>query len=244
MITDHYWREALDGDPAIIGRWLSVGPGQLRVIGVLPPHFRGKDRGLAVDLFVPVQTAAGALRSVRLSDVHRTDFELLARLRPDSTIEQVREEADGILRQLERTGQEPARARHASLVAFQDTQLAVKLLFLAILVVLIGIAAANLANLRLVENESRRQETGIRLALGAEPAQLARAHVAEALLLTVAGTAGGILIAWRLVGVVSELLTAGRNYLDDGIRLDVRTVAFTSLALIAVTLVSSLIPLT
>lgn len=243
VITDHYWREALGGDPAIIGRWLPVGPGQLRVIGVLPPHFRGKDRGLAVDLFVPVQTAAGALRSVSLSDIYRTDFALLARLRPNVTINQAREEVDGILRQLERAGQEPARSRHASMVPFQDTQLAVKLLFLAILMLLIGIAAANLANLRLVENESRRQETGIRLALGAGPVQLARTHIAEALLLTGAGTAVGIVIASRLVGVVSELLTAGRNYLDYGIRLDIRTLAFTSLALITVTMVSSLIPL-
>lgn len=243
VITDHYWREALGSDPAIIGHWLPVGPGQLRVIGVLPPHFRGKDRGLAVDLFVPVQAAAGVLRSVRLSDIHRTDFELLARLRPNRTIEQAREEADSILRQLDRGGQEPTRSRHANLGPFEDTQPAVKLLFMAILVLLIGIAAANLANLRLVENESRRQETGIRLALGAGPAQLARGHAAEALLLTVAGTVVGIVIASRLVGAVSELLTSGRNYLDYGIRLDTRTLAFTSLALIAVTLVSSLIPL-
>ena len=242
VITDQYWKQALNGDPAVIGRTLPVGPAQLRIIGILPPGFRGKDRGLAVDLFAPVQTAAGALQSVRFSDMRRTDFELLARLRPHVTLNQARTEADAILRGLERDGREPGRARRAGLQEFQQKP-AGRLVFLAILVLLIVIAAANIANLRLVENENRRQETGIRLALGAGPAQLARTHLAEALLFTAAGTAIGIPIALWLIRLASVLLSAGFSERDYGVRVDLRTLAFSALALVLLALISSLIPL-
>ncbi len=59
VVAHKDWKDALGGDPAIIGRTLAVGPAVLRVIGVLPPAFTGANRGLLVSLFIPPQTLFG-----------------------------------------------------------------------------------------------------------------------------------------------------------------------------------------
>jgi predicted permease len=243
VLSDHYWKQALAGDPAVIGRALPVGRSLLHVVGVLPPGFQGIQRGLLVDLFAPVQAAFGSLGSVNPADTRSTDFELLGHLRPQVTLEQARADADAVLRQLEREGRAPGPQRRATLRPFQEEQLAVKIVFLATLALLVVVAAANVANLRLVDNENRRRETGIRLALGAGPMALARAHLAETLLLSTAGTAFGLLIAAWLIRLAVSLLYAGRPYLDFGIRLDSRTFAFSSTALLVVALIAAMIPL-
>jgi predicted permease len=63
------------------------------------------------------------------------------------------------------------------------------------------------------------------------------------LLLSVAGTAAGLLITAWLIRLAPALLYAGRRYVDYGIRLDGRTFAFSSMALLLVMFVSGLIPL-
>ncbi len=243
VLTDHYWKQALAGDPAIVGRELRVGRGLLHVIGVLPPGFQGTERSIRVDLFAPSQTAFGALGSINPADTRGTYFVLIGRLRPGVSLETARSEADAVLRQVERDGRAPGLERRAGLLEFEPAQLQVKIVLLAMLALLVVIAAANLANLRLVENESRRHEIGIRIALGAGQAALARSHLAETLLLSAAGTALGFGVAAWLVRLAPALLYAGKNYVDYGIRLDGRTFAFGAAALLLVTLISALIPL-
>lgn len=196
-----------------------------------------------MDLFAPVEAAFGALGSVNPADTTSTDFELLARVRPGVALDRARAEADGILRQVERDGRAPGPGRHAGFAALQEEQLPVKILFVGTLVLLVLVASANVANLRLVDNESRRHETGIKLALGAGRGELTRTHLAETLLLSVTGTAAGLLIAAWLIRLVPALLYAGRRYQDFGIRLDGRTFAFSSLALLVVMFLSALIPM-
>lgn len=243
VISDHYWKQALAGDPAIIGRVLQVGRGVLHIAGVLPPGFQGTRRGLVVDLFAPVQSTSGTLTSENRPDASSTDFELLGRLRPGITLARARSEADAVLRQVEKEGRAPGPQRRAALEPFAPEQFTVKIVFVAALTMLVVIAAANVANLRLVDNESRRRETGIRLALGAGRAALARAHLAEALLLSAAGTAAGLLIATWLIRWMPALLYAGKRDFDFGIRLDSRTFAFSSATLLLVALIAALIPL-
>ena len=182
VISDHYWKTALGTDPELVGRTLQVGSSVLQVMGILPPGFQGNVRGIVVDLFAPEQAAFGSLGQANPSDAKADDFELLGRLQPGVNFEQARVEADAVLRQVEADGRAPGPKRRAAMEPFVPDQIAEKLGYLSILVLLLVIAAANVANLRLVENESRRRETGIRLALGAGRMTLARAHLAEALL--------------------------------------------------------------
>jgi predicted permease len=247
VITDHYWQTTLRADPAIIGRTLPVGSTMLRIIGVLPPGFAGPNRGLRVDLFVPPRTMFGPLKMSRAEAVHGTDFELLGRLRPGVTDEQARAELTAILHQVEAEGRAPAPERKAALEDFTERSLGAKLssnaVLLAVAVLLVLIAAGNLANLRLVENEGRRQETGIRLALGAGRGALAQQHLAETALLGGFGLAAGIALAAFLLRLAPALFYGGRKYVDFGIHLDLRTFAFSCSALLLVVLIGGMVPL-
>jgi len=246
VLSDRYWRDALKADPAAIGRTLPVGNSSLRVIGILPPEFSGIWRGIAVDLFVPA-AAWFRMGMGRATDVRFTDYDLLARLRPGATLAQAQAECEAVLRRMEKDNVAPAPARKALLESYTEQGMGAKLksnaVMLGVIVLLVLIAAANLANLRLVENESRRRETGVRLALGAGLRDLAEAHLVEAALLGATGAGLGVLLAAWLVRAAPALFYAGSRTTDYHIRMDARTLLFSSAALLAVATIGALIPL-
>jgi predicted permease len=243
VIADHYWRNALAGDVHIVGRTLAVGNASLKIVGVLPPGFSGTHRGLLVDLFVPPQTFFGSLGFKDHLDQHLADFEVLGRLRPGATLEQAQREEEATLRQLQSDGREPAPGRQAALFPFVELKGILIAAIMAPFVLVLLVAAANLANLRLVDNEARRREAGIRLALGATRANMLRQHGSETLLLCGLGTALGLILAAWLIDLVPAVVYAGESYLDYGVRLDSRTFAFSAAALLMVAAIGSLIPL-
>ena len=247
VLSHRYWLNALHGDPAALGRELAVGPASLRIIGILPPDFTGVTRGIATDLFVPAQTYFGSLALADANDARRTDYEALGRLRAGATVPQARAEVDAILRDLDRNGLAPAPGRTGAVESFSPLGLGARLqanaVMLAVIVLLIVIAAANLANLRMVENEARRRETGIRMALGAGRADFARQHLVESLALSSLGTAVGLVLAWSLVRLAPSVLYGGQRFAEYHIRLDGRVFAFAALALLAVALLGAAVPL-
>jgi len=243
VLSDHYWRTALGGDAHIVGRTLPVGHAVLTVTGVLPAGFTGINRGLLVELFVPPETFFGSLDFKDHLDQHLADFEVVGRLRPGATIELARQEEEAALRKLQTDGLEPAPGRTAVVAPFVELKPMMIGLLMAPLALVLLVAAANLANLRLIDNEARRRETGIRLALGAGRAHLLRQHWSETFLLCLTGTALGLLVASWVIDFFPALLYAGDNYFDFGIRLDIRTFAFSAAALLLVAVMGSLIPL-
>ena len=243
VVTDHYWQTALGGDLHIVGRSLIVGGASLRIMAVLPPAFSGTNRNLVVDLFVPPQTFFGSLGFKDHLDPHLADFEVSARLRPGVTAEQAQREEEAVLRRLEQAGMEPEPGRRAVVQPFEELSIGYAAKLMAPLVLVLLVAAANLANLRLVDNEARRRETGIRLALGAGRPDLLRQHASETLLLCGMGTALGLFVAGWLIDLVPAVLYAGDSFIDYRVRLDARTLAFTVAALLLVIAIGSLIPL-
>ena len=247
VLSNRYWKQALGNDANVIGRSLLVDGAVLRIVGVLPPGFTGTQRGILVDLFVPPQTSFGSLHMASADDIRFTDYETIGRLRPGVSLDRARAEVDAILRQVEKDGRAPAPERRAALDPFTEEGWGAKIesnaAALGVMVLLVLIAAANLANLRLVDNESRRHETGIRLALGAGRMVLARQHLAETLLLSALGTGAGLAVAAWAIRAAPALLYGSKRYIDYGIRLDSRTFGFSSAALLLVALIGALIPL-
>ncbi len=245
VVADHFWKTALGGDLNVVGRALAVGNASLRIVGVLQPGFSDTHRGILVDLFVPPQTFFGSLGYQDRLDQHLADFEVLGRLRPGATVEQAQREAGAILRQLQAEGLEPEPGRTAAVFPFAELKLLFAALLMAPLFLVLLVAAANLANLRLVDNEARRRETAIRLALGAGRGDLLRQHASETLLLCGLGTALGLALAGWLIDVLPAILYAGEfaGHIDFRVRLDGRTFAFSAAALLMVAAIASLIPL-
>ncbi|HMC58105.1 MAG TPA: FtsX-like permease family protein, partial [Candidatus Solibacter sp.] len=104
------------------------------------------------------------------------------------------------------------------------------------------VACANVAQLRLAQAESRKRELGVRLALGAGAWRVARQLLVETGLVSLVGAGLGVLLAQFLMEKAAQFLAAGSVYVDYGIRLDYRVLAFTLLAVMLSVLFAGLAP--
>jgi putative ABC transport system permease protein len=134
---------------------------------------------------------------------------VIGRLRPGVTIEQARGELETIGGRLERarpvlnTGWRPSLfPLHSELVGSTRQALQV---FSGAVGCLLLMACANVANLLLARGASRRKEMAVRGALGAVRARVIRQLLTEHLLLATAGGAGGLLLGWAGVTLVTRL---------------------------------------
>src|SRR5439155_3187742 len=109
-------------------------------------------------------------------------------------------------------------------------------IILAVTVVVLLIACANIANLMLARTIGRQHELSVRRALGATRWRVARQLVVESLVLASAGAAVGLSIAvWGSRAIAAQVSTSiTRVFLD--LSLDWRVTAFTAAVTMATVL--------
>jgi putative ABC transport system permease protein len=187
------WQSAFGGDPAIVGRTITLSGRNYSVVGVMPPSFffPGRD----VQLWTPFGYAPQLMTSSRRPHW----LGVVARRKPGISFERARDDMAAIARQLEQqypdtNTQMGVRLEplHESYTTSPRTALlmlsgAVALLFL--------IVCANIANLQLGRGVSRTRELAIRRALGAGRARILRQLLTESLVLSVVGGALGFALA-------------------------------------------------
>lgn len=104
------------------------------------------------------------------------------------------------------------------------------------------IACVNVATLILSRSATRSRESSVRIALGASRYQLARQLLADAVVISIAGAAFGILLgSWTGQFIPSLLFEQDAEQLQFAS--DVRATAFTSVACVAIMVVCGLAPL-
>jgi len=104
------------------------------------------------------------------------------------------------------------------------------------------IACVNLANLLLARGAARRREVAVRMALGADRWRVARALLAEAAVLSVLGTALGLLLGWVGASVLRGALPIRAPALAHGVGLDVRVLAFSVCLCVLTTALFGVLP--
>jgi putative ABC transport system permease protein len=244
VVSERFWRRASGGDPAFVGRRLSwTGDRALLVVGIAPAEV---DYPLGTDIWAPGATVFDG-RAGRFDAGSRTfsQFELLGRLAPGVSLDQVRAELTVIDRRMAEEFPKDSRPMRVVVEPLLDTVVGnsrrVLMVLFAAAGLVFAIAGVNVAALLLMRESGRRTEVAVRIALGAGLGRLLRQTVSEGLVLGALGAICGLLVARTLLGVV-QWLAPGDVPRVEHAALDLRVLAFCVVAALAWVLALGTVP--
>jgi predicted permease len=199
ILSDGYWQRRFGGDPAVIGRSITVDGRPHEVIGVMPARFTLRDRPM--DLILPTRMNAASPGAQNFC------CDAVARLKPGMTVADANADVDRMLpiyldnylRLIPGAPVDAMQFRAAVRPLKQDVVGnvgQVLWVLLGSISLLLLIACANVANLVLVRAETRGTELALRTALGARSGRLARGLMVESLTLSMIGGLIGVALAY------------------------------------------------
>jgi len=265
VLSYDFWQRRFVGALNIVGTPIKLNQAMLTVIGVAAPGFKGESGGENPDLWIPVLMQPLVVpgqywlhEDAGKSVDKRTWLHAFGRLKPGSTLAAVQTEANVVFKAMMEAFYPPtlepelkknALAQHlvvrdARTGAFNRRDgLATELqILLAVAVLVLLIACANVANLLLARATARRREVGVRLSIGASRLRLFRQFFTESLLLSVFGGITGLLVAWSGSRALVRLLSDPDQQLSLPTDLDWRVLAFTATVTIITGILFGLAP--
>lgn len=249
VISHALWQRRFGGAADIIGRTVQVNGRARTIIGVMPPMFRLPNDYASLrpteawvpEVVDPANLGAWGNRSytglARLKEgvsaaAASSELPLLA----DRWVKAgyVRARPDGSLGGLAR--------RVIPVQEFITGQVRGTLLILfgSVGFVLL-IACANVANLQLARADVRRREVALRTALGAGRGHVVSQLLTESVLLSAAGAAAGLAVAWAGLQIVLTLRPANLPRLDET-SLDGQVLLFTAMLAVITGVLFGLLP--
>lgn len=245
VLSESFWREALDSRDDIIGSTLMIDRTLHVVVGVAAGTIRFPEPG--IDLWIAGRwrwPPPGARRNVSMS------IDVIARLAPGATIDTASRETAQIAGYIAAADPGFLDGLHVQVPQFRVRRLQddlVQPVRPALLALTIGMAlvllaaAANLVNLALARSTARHREMAVRLTLGAGRWRIVRPLLFEQLLLSGLGAAGGAFLAWALLRSAPTFAPASLSRLAD-VRLDGWSLVFTAATALVIGVVVGLLP--
>jgi putative ABC transport system permease protein len=242
VISHWLWASRFGSDPSVVGRKITLAGESYEVIGVMPAEFAVPST--EIGLWRPWNFNLGY---AHLGSPPR-DFRFLfvvARLAPGVSVERAEEDMKGLAAQLAQDFPEENAGWTVEVVPLQEelvgqSRQAILVLFGAVGFVLL-IACANIAALMLVRALGRRQETAIRLVLGASRFHLIRQFLIQSVLLGLLGGALGAVLAYAGLDLLLSI-QSGEIPRAEEIAIDGRILAFTFLVSLVAGILFGLAP--
>jgi predicted permease len=240
VLSHRYWQRRFGGDPALVGSSITLNGKSFTVTGIAPDGFAGLSWAMAVSAFVP----AGAIGSlIESGDAFRDNrgapaWRVIGRLGSGATVESARAEIDLVLARLVAAYPAEHKGSRSMVVpenlARPDPSVAgvlpiVAAVFGAMVLLVLAIACANVANLTLSRAAARHREFVIRCALGASRFRLVRLQIVESLVLACAAGLLGLLLARWAGYALTAFAPAGDIPVNDDHPWDWRIYVFTVL---------------
>jgi predicted permease len=242
ILAAPFWKRRYGSDPSVLGKkiWLDAKP--YTVIGVMPPWFVYSSAfgGSGTQVWTPVSHEAPPYLMQTFED---HEFLAVAQLLPGTTLTSFVDRLRGVQKQIKTDHASPSI--HPSVAgrsmlddAVHDYKTPLYVLLAATGCVLL-IACLNVASLLVARTSARGKEMAIRAALGGGRWRLIREQLTESLLLSLAGGAAGIFLAWgALIWLVRTRHDMNRV---EAIHIDGVVAAFTVVAIVACAVFSGLI---
>ena len=236
VIARGFWSRRFAGDPAIIGRQLTLGGQPYTVVGIAPD---------AAGAFSPAEIYL-ALPVPETSTDRTNSFRVVARVAPGVNHARAEAEVDAVARRHARSS--PSLTNMPEGVVLRSLQEdfvrplrpAFQVLGVAVVLVLL-VACSNVANLVLARALGRRREIAVMAALGASRWRIVRRVLAENFIVAALGGGLGLVLAY--VGVRAlPALSAANLPQADRIQVDGDVILFVSAAAVLAGLLAGLPP--
>ena len=248
VISYDCWKRGFRMDPAVIGETARVNAVAFTIIGVTQPGFQGaRDVGATVDVSLPLATES--LITGQPADdgvIWISWLRVMGRLKPGTTIARAHANLEPVYQQAAMEAHEAYLAKHPDLrrqefstpnltavpggkgEMFARRRYSSQLYLLLVIVgAVLLIACTNTANLLLARSGARSKEMAVRMAVGAGRLRLIRQLLTESVLLSLAGGAAGLILAYWLKDALLNTLPWGNNngVIDPRLNLTVLTFA-------------------
>src|SRR5262252_6162866 len=211
VLSHSLWQKRFNSDPAITDKTIYLNGAAFKVVGVMPEPFLGSIFFLRDSFWAPLTMEQKFGRAADWNtDRNYETFDLYGRLKPGVTTAQAAADLNLVAGRLARsyprenadtkiqlTTEVDGRYRAATKVIRYGGLLAV-----AISVLVLLLACANVANLMLARAAGRAKEFGIRLAIGSGRGRIMRQLLTESVLLALLGGGLGVAFAYWAAGVI------------------------------------------
>jgi putative ABC transport system permease protein len=229
VMTFRAWQEKYGSDPSVVGSTYQINGRAFTIIGVAPAGFVGAKMtsGAMPDLWMPLAAEPMMLGTTARIKNSRIDWlDLIGRVQPGTSPKaleaQIQSELHGWLAshladmnpqekavwQKQTLRLSPGGAGFSNLRRDYSQSL---LLLMGTACCVLLVACANIANLLLARGLKRRQQTAVRVALGASRGRLVRNALLESVMLSLIGGAAGMAVAWAGAKLILSLAFRSAN---------------------------------
>ncbi len=221
VLGNKFWHRHFSGDPAVLGQTIQLLRKNYTIVGVMPTRFTWEDG----DAYLPEKITQDPTKTYYVG----------VRLKP------------GISRATANAALEPLflqfakdTPRHFPTDKFRFTVVGLNdhfvhdlggtlALLLSAVGLLLAIGCGNVSILLLARGTARQHEFAVRTAIGASRSRIIRQLLTESLLLSFTGAALGVLLAYKAIDVIVELLPSNSFPHEAAIRLNLPVLAFSVL---------------
>ena len=256
VISYRLWQQRFAGAAGIVGQSVTIERIPVAVIGVAPPDFFGVEVGRTVDLLLPIRIEPLILPAIPFDD-NVSYLALMLRLKPGQSLATGTAALRAVQPQIRAAAMPHGPAARPG--DFLNTPFTLTsagagvsplrqqfqrplVVMLMVVIFVLVIACANIANLMLARGVARRYELAMRLALGASRWRLVRQFLVESILIASIGTSMALVFAaWASRAIVAQLSTSPVEVVLN-LSPDWRMALFTAGSLIATTLLFGVAP--
>ena len=241
VLSHSYWRAHFSGAESAIGKTILLNRVAVTIAGVAEPRFPALSPGMAEEMWIPLSLLPQLEQhwDNREFDERSWWLFMIARLRPGVAREQAQTAMNAMFLTATSSGEKPlfkpGDAQTLRLIPAQEALIGGRqrlsqplyVMFLAVGIVLL-IACTNVAGLLLSRASGRQKEIAVRFALGASRGRVLRQMLTESVMLSLAGGALGVLLAfWGIQSIVAFMATNSEDPVPFSKEMDWRILLFT-----------------